>query len=162
MKKQSLRIVASLALFVLAACVSASAQTTATRMKASVPFDFQIGQQKFAAGDYYVERVGRQTTQESLRISNADGTQSVLVRTSPRYAVGGGEEQTGLVFYRYGDISFLRQVRGVESDLSLDLQKSHAEGMLERELKVASNAKAEGSMAASAERQTVTISLRRR
>jgi hypothetical protein len=162
MKKQSLRIVASLALFVLAACVGANAQT-ATRMKASVPFDFQVGQQKFAAGDYYVERINRQTTQEALRISNADGTQSALVRTSPHYDVGGSEGQSSLVFYRYGDMSFLRQVRGVESDLWLELEKSRAEGRLARELKVASDAKPEGSVAASAaERQAVTVPLRRR
>lgn len=161
MKKQSLGIVAALALFVLLGCVSASAQT-ATRMKASVPFDFQIGQQKFAAGDYFVERIGRQTTQESLLISSADGGQSALVRTSPHYDVNGGE-QSSLIFYRYGDMSFLRQVRGVDNDLWLELRKSRAEVRLERELKIASGAKADGSLAESTTaRQAIAVPLRRR
>jgi hypothetical protein len=159
MKKESLRIVASLALFVLFACAGARAQTAA-RMKASVPFDFHVGQQTFPAGEYLVERVGRQTIQESLLISSPDGKHSALVRTSPLTGAK-GNEGASLVFYRYGDVSFLRQVRGVESDLSLQLPASRDERRTERGTKVAGTAKGAQDESAAA-RQSVAIPLRRR
>jgi hypothetical protein len=95
----------SLSLFVLFACASAHAQTV-TRMRADIPFDFRIGQQTFRAGHYFVDRVGRQTAQESLRISSADGKTSALVNASP-ILESKANEASSLVFYRYGDMSFL-------------------------------------------------------
>lgn len=162
MRKESLRIVAALALFVLCACAGAHAQTV-TRMRADIPFDFQVGQQSFRAGLYFVDRVGRQTAQESLRISSADGKTSALVSTSPMLDANGARGAS-LVFHRYGDMSFLRQVRGVEDDLSLGLQESRAERRLERELKVGAKSGGDDStMAESAgAHQTVAIPLRRR
>lgn len=95
------KVLAIVSLFVL--LTPAIAQTGAAR--ANVPFDFTVGTQKLAAGDYNVAING-----SILQITDLDGKGAAHAMT---VYVGGGPNQDltpRLIFHRYGDRRFLAQV----------------------------------------------------
>ena len=98
MKSSRLMISVAFALFVLLA--SAVAQTGA--IQATIPFDFTVGKQTLAAGDYMVKMNGT-----VLNLTRVDGSGFAFV---PTYGYGYNKEMTPrLVFHRYGSRAFLSQ-----------------------------------------------------
>jgi len=98
MKSSRLMISVAFAMFVLLA--SAVAQTGA--IQATIPFEFTVGKQTMAAGDYKVTMNGT-----VLNLTRLDGPGSAFV---PTYGYGYNKEMTPrLVFHRYGDRAFLSQ-----------------------------------------------------
>ena len=99
MKSSRLMISVAFALFVL--LTSAFAQTGAIRV--TVPFDFSVGKQTLAAGDYRVIVNGP----AMLQVARIDGPGSASVLTN---YTGGGPNQDltpRLVFHCYGNRHFL-------------------------------------------------------
>ncbi len=161
MKQQTLRIVAATSLLLLLTCVSAHAQSGSYRVKVNIPFKFNAGQQTLPAGEYFIERINRQTAPETLLISRADGHNSMLLRTTPEIN-NKRQAEAQLVFRRYGDMRFLAQLRGVDDSIDLQLPKTNAERRLEREL-LRRETKAGEVIAQHAPKyQTVTLSLRQK
>jgi hypothetical protein len=131
--KKNTRTLFALGFFLTLAAISAQAQTD-SKLKGHVPFDFNVGGQTLPAGDYVIERVSRQTSQEAVLIRSADGHARVLVRMSPTQAAT-APEQSKLIFSSYGERHFLSQVF-VEGDrLGLELPRSTAERALRRKLR---------------------------
>lgn len=98
MKRSKLMI--AIAFAVLALLTSALAQTGAIR--ATIPFDFTIGKQTLAAGDYTVKMNGT-----VLNLTRMDGPGFAFV---PTYGYGHNKDVTPrLVFHRYGNRAFLSQ-----------------------------------------------------
>lgn len=86
--------------------VSAAASSNSRSITFEVPFDFQIGNEKYSKGKYRVTR----ENQNTVLIEELDGTDA-------RFLLGGNTneklssfDESRLTFYRYGDRYFLRQV----------------------------------------------------
>jgi hypothetical protein len=76
---------------------------------ARVPFAFNVEKTLLPPGEYLLRRTSGLDT-HVLQLTTRDGRRGVFfltVDTSPRHSI----ERAELVFYRYGEQSFLRQVR---------------------------------------------------
>jgi len=104
MNKQALKIFSLLSLSVMLAVVSVSATPTGS-LKAHIPFDFSVGNKTLPAGVYTVDPY---PTPGVLRIRREDCCASAFVITIPMQAQQ-KQDQTKLVFHRYGDQYFLAQ-----------------------------------------------------
>jgi hypothetical protein len=114
-----------LALTVLLLATAAQAQTT--NVKASIPFDFVVGNHAYSAGEYTVKSLSQGSA--AIRIDNADESEKGITlsnacsKTQP--AVG-----TTLVFQRLGDNYFLYQVWTEGNSLGREFPKSKREVQL--------------------------------
>ena len=118
MKSSRLMIAVAFALFVMVA--SAVAQTGA--MRVTVPFNFTVGTQTLAAGDYKVSISG-----SLLQVARADGPGGAIVSTNP---TGGGANENAsprLVFHCYGTHRFLSIAWIGEMNQGHELYASSAE-----------------------------------
>jgi len=119
MKSSRLMISVAFAMFVLV--TSAFAQTGAIRV--TVPFDFTVGRQTLAAGDYRVSVNGTSL----LQVARADGPGVAIVSTN---YTGGGPNQNltpRLVFHCYGNRHFLSVAWVGEVNMGHELYASSAE-----------------------------------
>ena len=108
MRKQLLKgfamLMAVMAVAMVSAVASANGQTTATR--ATIPFEFVVGNQSLPAGDYRVSAMN--SAGDALRIvSGANAKDSALRLTMP---ANGTSKSAKLVFHRYGERYFLAEV----------------------------------------------------
>jgi hypothetical protein len=114
-----------LALTVLLLATAAQAQTT--NVKASIPFDFVVGDHAYSAGDYTVKSLSQGSA--AIRIDNADesekGITLSIACSKAQPAVG-----TTLVFQRLGDNYFLSQVWTEGSSSGREFPKSKREVQL--------------------------------
>lgn len=107
MKTQTLRTFLMLNVLVALAVVSVTAQTYRSK-GAIIPFSFTVGEKILPAGEYTVERFGKNSEVVWLVRSN-DGREKALVHTNPvRSKKSEGKGQ--LVFRRYGDRYVLTQI----------------------------------------------------
>jgi hypothetical protein len=93
------------ALTVLLLATAAQAQTT--NVKASIPFDFVVGDHAYSAGEYTVKSLSQGSA--AIRIDNADESEKG-VTLSNACSRGLPADGTTLVFQRLGDNYFLYQV----------------------------------------------------
>jgi len=135
MRNLILRIFAIITLLVTVAFASAlasvSAQTPGHNIRASVPFEFSVGDTTLPAGDYEVGRINSDGTQ--MRISNRDTDKSAS-RLTQSIQANKPKEQSVLVFKRYGDRYFLSQVWLVGDRQGREMLKSSSEKAAAQEL----------------------------
>ena len=94
-----------LALTVLLLASAAQAQTT--NVKATIPFNFVVGDHAYPAGEYTVKSLYQSSA--PIRIDNADESEKgITVSNSCRK--GQPADGTTLVFQRIGDSYFLHQI----------------------------------------------------
>ena len=115
-----------MALAFATAVVSANGQSRAA--KASVPFDFIVGNETLASGNYAVDALT--AGGECLRISNMSAKGSVARLTIP---LNGKSEHAKLVFHRYGQRYFLAEVWTDGGFQGRQLMKSKQERAIEKE-----------------------------
>jgi hypothetical protein len=105
-KKASMFVFAALLLAVGTASLSADSFYQ-LQLRANIPFGFMVGSEVFPAGVYNVARVGNDAS--VLAIRSSDGRKSAWFLTfgtsSPE-----AREEASLVFNRYGDQYFLKEV----------------------------------------------------
>jgi hypothetical protein len=107
MKRQSLKLIAlALILSVSAVIVSAGTAPSSSAVTFSVPFDFQIGNEKYPAGKYRVSR----ENQNAILIEDVEGTTATFLVAGATNDVLKSFDQSNLTFYKYGDRYFLRKV----------------------------------------------------
>ncbi len=132
--KRNLMITAALALLTTTA---ASAQTV--NVKATVPFSFIVGRSAHPAGEYSVQTVNNGGV---LAISNPDAKSTNLVLSNACEALRAASG-TKLVFHRYADRYFLRQIwtegnnRGREIPISEREQETAKNSIMQEVLLVA-------------------------
>jgi hypothetical protein len=109
--------------------LSAMAQT-GTSLAVEIPFNFHVGNERMAAGKYSIRRV----SDYSFLLQSADGNAKVLVQTP--LLVDAGRELTTekLVFNRYENKYFLREIFSSRS-LGRALFESKAEKMARKGVK---------------------------
>jgi hypothetical protein len=113
-------IITTIAIFLLLAGVSpASAQYN--NLVASVPFEFMIGETTLPRDSYHVSRVDGHT--DVLLVRSARRGILILGR---RMGSEDGDEVPRLVFHRYADLYFLREIR-FRGSLGLSLPETREE-----------------------------------
>ena len=114
----------------LAALMPVRAQSN-LRLKATVPFDFVVGNERFPAGEYSV--LAHTTAQGVLVIRNKDEKTSLITLTHlAQRPFPTGEAM--LLFRRFEDQYFLYQVWTSGESSGYELPKSRTERMIEKDL----------------------------
>ena len=112
---------AAIALVVLAgACTAGTLQAQSHEVRANVPFDFAVGSKTLPAGHYtfFTE------PNDTVVIRNVDYQVTILSRTEEDSSVGHGSR---LVFDRYGDHYFLREISCPSIELNVEIPPSKLE-----------------------------------
>jgi len=111
---------------IIAASVSASAQSLQYRITANIPFDFSVAGKKLPAGKYWINRAQQGSGDMVVQISSTDGHSSVTRLTIPVFAYNPAKNSS-LVFNRYGNDYFLSEIWPAGSATGRELPKSRAE-----------------------------------
>lgn len=102
--------------------IAASSSLFTFRIKADIPFDFQVGKKKMPKGDYIIESVGSSGT---VLIRKEKGGKAVNVLTVIDKHTD--KHKSRLMFRRYGDQYFLARIWDGSSETVLKIEKSSAE-----------------------------------
>jgi hypothetical protein len=111
---------------------SAGAQEPGTSIRASIPFDFVVKGKTLPAGEYEIRRLMDEPI--GLLIRNVhDKHDNVVFETEPKIdrAITKRDE---LIFNRYGDTYFLSEVVTAGEQTGEELNPSHKERELKREM----------------------------
>ena len=113
------------ALTVLLLATAAQAQTT--NVKASIPFDFVVGDHAYSAGEYSVKSMAIDGV--AIRIDNADESDKGIALSNP---CSSGRPATGtkLVFQRLGNNYFLYQIWTEGNSTGREFRKSKTQVQL--------------------------------
>jgi len=114
-----------LALTVLLLATAAQAQTT--NVKASIPFDFVVGDHAYTAGEYTVKSMSESSS--AIRIDNADESEKGIT-LSNECQKGQPATRTTLVFQRMGNNYFLYQIWTEGNSLGRQFRVSKKEAQL--------------------------------
>jgi hypothetical protein len=94
-----------------------------TRLEGNIPFDFKVGNNSFASGEYSVKSKGF-----LLRVMGADGHQNISLFAQPGKDTNHSDTDQGqLIFNKYGDQYFLSKVVSPRVAFEFDIPKSKAE-----------------------------------
>ena len=115
------------ALTVLLLATATQAQTT--NVKASIPFNFVVGNHAYPAGEYTVKSLSQGSA--AIRIDNADESKKRMT-LSIACQKGQPATQTTLVFQRLGDNYFLYQIWTEGNSLGREFPMSKAEVKIAR------------------------------
>ena len=121
MKKAMFRIGLMLALAFLAAAQFVRAQEPVV---AKIPFQFTAGETTLPAGEYRVEKISDGSP--ALVIRCTEGSPAIMVVTSPA-SVNAPQQNSKLIFHRYGNRYFLAQVWSAGSSSGRQLRESAKE-----------------------------------
>jgi hypothetical protein len=116
---------------IIAASVSAQAQSLAYRLTANIPFDFSVTGKKLPAGEYWINRAQQGNGDTVVQIRSTDGHSNIARLTIPISTYNPVKEGT-LVFHRYGEEYFLSEIWPAGGLTGRELPKSNAEHELER------------------------------
>ena len=117
-----LRVISLLILTCL--CTAAIAKTQDRAIRADVPFDFVVGSKLLPSGNYqFLTSFAR--TSHAIFIRNADYQMVMLSMTGEPDALPGNS--TRLVFYKYGDRYFLREIHCPTMALNVEFPQSKLE-----------------------------------
>ena len=116
---------------IIAAGVSANAQSLQYRLTANIPFDFSVGSEKLPSGKYWIRRAEQSNGDTIVQISSTDLHANATRFTIP-VVVSNPVKNSSLVFRRYGDEYFLAEIWPVGTVTGRELPKSHAERELAR------------------------------
>ena len=155
MRKQAVKaltMLVSIIVLAFATAVASNAQSGGKNLKASIPFDFVVGDKTLAAGDYSVRRITANADGILVRSSNSGHN---AIRLTNALTAGAPKRKTTLNFLRYGTTYYLSQVWIAGSREGREMVKSKSERAAEREL--ARNASASSNTAQNAGPEVVTI-----
>lgn len=129
MKTQFLRFLVLTFAFLIFS-VSAFAQY-GTRMQVEIPFNFNVGNEKLTAGNYEINRIS--TT--SFLFRNKTGSVTVLAQAPLTFETAKNSTIEKLIFNRYGDRYFLRQIFSTRNNVGRALYESKSEKMVRQGIK---------------------------
>jgi hypothetical protein len=125
MKKHHVILAAILATIALTATATKAQNTSAPRLTATIPFEFNVMGQTLPAGEYIVTTVNPASPNTILQLKGSKGEASALIQTIA--VIGKKQDHAKLVFRRYGDRYFLFQAWMSFDENGLAVQKSRAE-----------------------------------
>src|ERR1700756_349046 len=113
--------ITAIALFALATLVAGTAKAQSNTLKATVPFDFTVGTAHVPAGTYMISSTGSSST---VRLQNDSGKVNIF---GIGFADGKQTKASKLVFARYADNYFLREIFCARGDMNVELPVSKSE-----------------------------------
>ena len=132
MKKHTFTLIALIVL-VSSMAVGAQAQTARhTRLIASIPFPFNVGDKAMPAGEYTISQVNPLSDNAVVQLRAKDGSRTVMIQVNN--VIGRCSESTRLVFNRYGSQYFFAQVWVTGEATGWQAPKSKAERLRRQEL----------------------------
>ena len=122
MKKNTVRTIVTLSLFVAVIASSAVAQGR-PQLRADIPFSFHVAGATLPAGKYTINRPG--STNSMILVRSEKGGQAAYALSSNKQA-NKEPDSTKLVFRRYGDQYFLAQMwaKGEVAGISFPVTKA--------------------------------------
>jgi hypothetical protein len=116
-------------MFALTVLLFATAtQAQQTNVKASVPFDFVVGNHTYPAGDYSIKSIN--DAGSSILVRNAQDNSIASLQMSSTCANAAPSRTTKLVFLRMSDSYFLSQVWVAGNSAGREFPKSKAQTQL--------------------------------
>lgn len=123
------------------------------RIRANIPFDFNVSEKKLPAGEYTIGRATNQSDDLIVSVNNREG-RSQAIRLSNAVVRPRPRGKALLVFHRYGDQYFLFQIWPAGATTGRELRKSKSERQAQQQLATNST---NGGVAENATFKTVTI-----
>jgi hypothetical protein len=130
--KKILSITVTGCLLALMVAFAVHAQEPGAAMRASIPFEFIVSGRTLPAGKYEIRRLSDDPM--TLIISNVDHRRDEAVFTTDSYVENKIPGHSEIVFHRYGDTTFLSEVVTAGYQTARELEPSHAEKTLRREM----------------------------
>lgn len=113
--------------------VAAQAQTgSRTQLVASIPFQFNVGDQTMPAGEYTVSQVNPSSDHAVLRLRGKDGSRTVMIQMNS--VIAKANEGSRLVFNHIGDEYYFSQAWVSGEDTGWQASKAKAERSARPEL----------------------------
>jgi hypothetical protein len=113
-------------MFMAVATITAQAQASGSqKMRARIPFAFNVGKTELPAGEYTVTGLNPNSDRKVLQIRSTNGKLSALIQTSELDT--NTAEQTKLVFNRYGNRYFFAQAQMAGEATTLAAVRSSVE-----------------------------------
>jgi len=132
MKKQILMLAVSVVVLITIATATTAQAQSMNQMTADIPFDFHVGGERFAAGEYSVRCINPSSDVKILQLRKTDGESSVMLHTNS--IVGRMNRKSKLVFNRYGNQYYFSQVWLVSESLGMQAVKSRQEKATAKEM----------------------------
>jgi hypothetical protein len=89
--------------------VAGQAQTTGRlQLRATIPFEFNVGQKTMPAGEYTITQINPSSDRTVLQLRRSDGRSTTLVQMNN--VIGTAGDGARLVFNRYGRQHYFSQV----------------------------------------------------
>ena len=132
MKKQAYQIIALLILTASLA-MAAQAQTAGrTQLRATIPFEFTVGEKMMPAGEYTIARINPSSDRTVLQLRSNDGRNSAMIQMND--VIGKAGEKARLVFNRYGSQYYFSQAWTAADADGWQAPKSKTEMLARQEL----------------------------
>ncbi len=119
------KTITSLALvfgLLIGCAAAATAPVFSFKLKADIPFDFQVGKKKFPKGDYTIESIGETGAMLLRREKGGKAINFVAVKDKQT-----DKHKSKLLFRRYGDQYFLARIWDGTSQTVFKIEKTSAE-----------------------------------
>ncbi len=113
------------AIIILAAALTAQAQSSSPRVIANIPFAFTANNKNLPAGKYTITVLNPSSDRKALQIRSMDGRFSATILTNT--VIGTVADDSKLVFERYDDRYFFAQAKLAGDSTSLAALRSHKE-----------------------------------
>ena len=126
-----------------AAAVSANAQLS-NPIKAKIPFDFNVGENKLPAGEYTFSRLSGDYS-KVISVSSADARAHVFQSTFEA-SIHTPKNESTLVFHKYGDHYFLEQIWSGGEQEGTQVPESRGERTIQRQLAQTQQSNMSGEM----------------
>jgi len=119
-----------ISLLVLAGfCTAGIAKAQDREVRANVPFDFVVANKHFSSGNYEFL-----TQSDGTTILVRNGSQEIFVLTRADDDARVTDYSSRLVFYKYGDSYFLREIHCPSIAVNADFPQSKQEKQLHRQM----------------------------
>jgi hypothetical protein len=128
-----LTMLSLVSLFTLCAVVASANAQLINPIRAKIPFDFSVGDQKLPAGEYCFSRLSGFSDSKTMSVTSVDASTHLFQSTFGARVLTPKNEST-LVFHRYGDQYFLEQIWTGGEQEGTQLPESRGERTARRQL----------------------------
>ena len=128
-----LTILSLISIFTLCAAVASANAQLSIPIRARIPFDFNVGDKQLPAGKYTFSRLSGLSYSNILPVSSVDASTRIFLSTLGAHVLTPNNEST-LVFHRYGDQYFLEQIWTSGEQEGTQVPESRSERTIRQQL----------------------------
>jgi len=128
-----LTMLSLVSMFTICAAVASANAQLSYPVRAKIPFDFNVGDQKLPAGEYTFGRLTGLSDNRVMSVRSADAKAHVFQSVFQASVLTPKDEST-LVFHKYGDQYFLEQIWSGGEQEGTQVPESRGERTIQRQL----------------------------